>query len=42
MKNLIVLMTAMALALGLTACGNSDADARAKFYNTPTPAKSGL
>ncbi len=44
MKKLIVLMTAMALALGLTACGKSEAEIQKekqaetvkKFYNAPS------
>ncbi len=46
MKKIIVLMTAVALASALSACGKSDAanqdEARKKFYSTPTPAKLGL
>lgn len=42
MKKLATLLAVMLLATGLTACGKSEADARTKFYNTPTPAKLGL
>lgn len=45
MKKLIVLMTAMALATGLTACGKSEAekqaDATKKIYDAPMVYKKG-